>query len=198
MFFYLMFLKLTFSKIFGKVIFRKENLKKCTSFEKQKDTRYIRENLYLGIIIFSCLSSTKPCLRFLLNCFAWEMKGFCQSSVGNEVDFRDIMNHFPNILAKNQYFKKLRQGFVDERALITTTLISSCHWKILVPFAKEKTCKRIFNTNSELSQNRKEKQIMSSKTTVNWLFNDIWCYLGCFDWKIGVFQQTVLRRLLYS
>ena len=39
---------------------------------------------------------------------------------------------------------------------------------------------------------------MSFKTTVNWLFNDI-CYLvmGCFDWKIGVFQQTVLRGLLY-
>ena len=31
--------------------------------------------------------------------------------------------------------------------------------------------------------------------TVNWLFNDIWSYLviGCFDWKIGVFQQTVVR-----
>ena len=39
---------------------------------------------------------------------------------------------------------------------------------------------------------------MPFKTTVNWLFNDI-CHLviGCFDWKIGVFQQTVLRGLLY-
>ena len=61
--------------------------------------------------------------------------------------------------------------------------------------AKEKTWKRIFNTNSELSQNRTEKQIMPSKTTVNWLFNDIWCYLfiTCFDWKIGVFQQTAAK-----
>ena len=34
---------------------------------------------------------------------------------------------------------------------------------------------------------------MSSKTTVNWLFNDNWGYLinGCF--KIDVFQQTVVR-----
>ena len=39
--------------------------------------------------------------------------------------------------------------------------------------AKEKTWKHIFNTNSELSQNRTEKQIMSFKTTVNWLFNDV-------------------------
>ena len=60
---------------------------------------------------------------------------------------------------------------------------------------KEKTCRRIFNINSELSQNRTEKQIMPSKTAINWLFNDIWCYLfiACFDWKIGVFKQTVVR-----
>ena len=51
----------------------------------------------------------------------------------------DIMNVSPNILAKNQHFKKLRDGFVDERAMITTTLKSSCHWKTLVLFAKEKT-----------------------------------------------------------
>ena len=60
---------------------------------------------------------------------------------------------------------------------------------------KEKTWKRIFNTNSELSQNRTEIQIMPSKTTIKWLFNDIWSYffIACFDWRIGVFQQTVVR-----
>ena len=60
--------------------------------------------------------------------------------------------------------------------------------------AKENTWKRIFNSNSELSQNCTEKQIMSSKTTINWLFNNI-CYLfiACFEWKIDVFQQTVVR-----
>ena len=57
--------------------------------------------------------------------------------------------------------------------------------------AKEKTWKHIFNTNRELLQNCTEKQILSFKTTVNWFFNDIWCYLatGCFDLKISVFQQ---------
>ena len=40
-----------------------------------------------------------------------------------------------NILAKNEKLKKLSHGFVDERALITTTLISFCHWKTIVPFA---------------------------------------------------------------
>ena len=40
---------------------------------------------------------------------------------------------------------------------------------------------------------------MPFKIAVNWLFDDIWCYLvfSCFDGKIGVFQQTVLRGLLY-
>ena len=67
---------------------------------------------------------------------------------------------------------------MDEKALITTTLISSCHWETLVPFClqKKKPEKSIFNTYSELSQNRAEKQIKSPKTTINWLFNDI-CYL---------------------
>ena len=65
--------------------------------------------------------------------------------------------------------------------------------------SKEKTWKHIFNANSEVLQKCTEKQIMPFKATVNWLFNDIWCYLliGCFDWKIDVFQQTVLRGLLY-
>ena len=90
--------KLTFSKLWFS---RKENLKKCTNFEEQKGTRYIRGNVYIGIIVFSCLSSTKPCLRFLLNCFVREIKGFYQSSFRNEVDFRDIMNVSLNILAKN-------------------------------------------------------------------------------------------------
>ena len=46
--------------------------------------------------------------------------------------------------------------------------------KTLVPFClQKKGLKKHFNTNSELSQNRTEKQIMPSKTTINWLFNDI-------------------------
>ena len=57
--------KLTFSKLVGKVISWKENLKKCTRFEEQKGTRYIRGNVYFGIAVFNSLSSTKLCLGFL-------------------------------------------------------------------------------------------------------------------------------------
>ena len=113
-------------------------MKKYTSFEEQKSTRYIPGNVCFVTIIFSCLSSTKLCLRFLLTCFAWETKDFYQSYSGNKVDFRDIINVFPNILAKILNFKKLRCDFVDERTLITTTLISSCQWKTLVPFCLRK------------------------------------------------------------
>ena len=77
-----MFSKLQFS--------RKKKLKKCTSFEEQKVTRYIQGNSYFRIIVFRCLSSTKQSLRFLLICFAQEIKGFYQSSLGNKVDFMDI------------------------------------------------------------------------------------------------------------
>ena len=109
-------------------------MKKCTSLEEQKGTRYIWGNIHFGIIVFICLSSTKPCLRFLLTCFAREIKGFYHSSLGNEVDFRNIMNVSLNILAKNWNLKELRHGFIDEGALTTTTLISSCVWKILASF----------------------------------------------------------------
>ena len=107
------------------------------------------------------------------------------------------MNVSSNILVENWNLKKLRHDFVDERAMITTTLTSSCHWKILVPCTsgKKRPKKAIFNNNSELSQYRTEKQIMPLKATLNCLINDIWRYsvIGYFDWKIGVLQQTVVR-----
>ena len=36
---------------------------------------------------------------------------------------------------------------------------------------------------------------MLSKTTINGLFNEILIYLfiACFDWKVGVFHETVIR-----
>ena len=42
------------------LISSEKDLKKCTAFEEQNGTRYIRGNVYFGIIVFSCLLSTKP------------------------------------------------------------------------------------------------------------------------------------------
>ena len=83
-----------------------------------------------------------------------------------------------DVCAKNLNFKKLRQVFVDERALITTTLISSCHWKSLVPFLLRK--KRPESAFLTLTVN--DPKIAQK-------FNDMWYYLviAYFDWKIGVF-----------
>ena len=59
----------------------------------------------------------------------------------------------------------------DKRAMITTKLISSSHWKTLVPFCLQK--KKPENTFLTLIVNYhkivREKQIMPFKTTVNWL-----------------------------
>ena len=102
---------------------------------------------------------------------------------------------FPKYVGKKLKFQKTETQFYRWRSTdnndinIFLSLENPCTFLL----AKEKTFKRIFNTNSELSQNRTE--IMLSKTTINWLFNDIWycSFIACFHWKIGVFQQTVLR-----
>ena len=122
---------------------------------------------YFGIIVFSCLSSTQLCLRFLLICFDREIKGFGQSSLGNQFDFRDIMNVSPYILAKIKFQKTETlfccwKGADNGDINIFLSLKNPCTFLL----AKEKTWKRIFNTNSELSQNRTEKQIMPFKTAL--------------------------------
>ena len=103
-------------------------------------------------------------------------------------------NVSPNILAKNENFKELRHDFVYRRAVIITTFPVTEKPLHLFAF-KRKDLKTHFNSNSELSENSTEKQIMLFKTTLSWLFNDMWCYLmiGCFDWKNGIFQQTSVR-----
>ena len=85
----------------------------------------------------------------------------------------------------------MKEQWLQQHFMIFLQLKNACTFLL----AKEKTWKSIFITTSKLSQNSTEKQIMPFKTTANWLFNDIWCYLviGCFDWKIGVFQHTVVR-----
>ena len=64
---------------------------------------------------------------------------------------------------------------MDEKALITTTLISSYHWKTLIPFCLRK--KKLENSFLTLILNHRKivqkKIFMPSKTTINWLFNDI-------------------------
>ena len=84
---------------------------------------------------------------------------------------------FPKYLGQKLEFQKTETQFcrwksADENDInIFLSLENPCTFLL----TKEKTWKRIFNINSELLQNRTEKQIIPSKATINWLFNDIWC-----------------------
>ena len=105
------------SKLLGKKIWRN-----ALALKGKKVQGIFGKTFYVALLS-SAVFRQQDCLRFFLNCFFREIKGFYQSSLGDEVDFREIM--IP--------------GFVDERALITTTLISSCHCKtILYLFACER------------------------------------------------------------
>ena len=42
------------------------------------------------------------------------------------------------ISGTSKNFKKLSHDIVDERAMIKTTLMSSCHWRNLAPFCLRK------------------------------------------------------------
>ena len=104
---------------------------------------------------------------------------------------------FPKYLGWQLKFQKSETRFCRSKSTDNNdiNIFLSLENRYTYLLAKEKTWKSIFNTNIELLQNRTEKQTMPSKTTVNCLFNDKWCYLfiAYFDWKIGVFQQTFVR-----
>ena len=62
--------------LLGKVNLSERKFEEMHEIWRAKRCKYIWENVYFGIIIFNCLSSTKQSLRFLLNCFVQEIKGF--------------------------------------------------------------------------------------------------------------------------
>ena len=117
------------SKFLGKKIW-----KNALVLRTKKIQGIFGEKLILALLSSTAIRLQNRFLRILLLCSTRGIKGFYQSSLRNEVDFRDLMNVSLNILAKNWNFKKLRHYFVDARALITTTLVSSCHLKTLIPF----------------------------------------------------------------
>ena len=162
-------------------------MNKCTGFEEQKCTSYIRENIYFSIIIFNLFCSRdERLLSVFLRNWGW---------------FYKYNDRFPKYLGYKLKFQKTETRFCRWKSTDNNdiNIFLSLENPCIFLLAKEKTWKPIFNTNSELSQNRTEKQIILFKTTANCLFNDIWCHLviGCFDWTNGLFQQTVVRVLLY-
>ena len=77
----------------GEKIWRKE-----LALKNKKVQDIFGEMFILALTILSCLLSRKPCLRFILICFAQEIKGLCQSSFGNKIDFTNMCSlMFPQI-----------------------------------------------------------------------------------------------------
>ena len=59
--------------------------------------------------------------------------------------------------------------------------------------ARERTWKRIFTVIVNYHKIVQKKQIMPSKTPINWLFNDIWCYLfiACSNLKLTFLSKQL-------
>ena len=88
---------------------------------------------------------------------------------------------------------------MDERALITTTLIFSVSAKTLVPFflrkeRPENAFLTLIKKHCKIVQ--KNKLCHSKQQQIDYLmiYDVIYWF---FDQKIGLFQQTVVRGLLY-
>ena len=95
--------KLTLSKLVGIVNFMERKFEEMhyVTFKGKKV-----QGIFGGTFILALLSSAIFRLQnhvsdLFWSCFAQDIKGFYQSSLGNEVDFGDIMKVSPNIFAIN-------------------------------------------------------------------------------------------------
>ena len=134
-------------------------MKKCTTFEEQKGTRYIRGNVSFAIIVFTIVFHVSFSLFWLGD------KRFLSEFFGKWAWFHGFNERFIKYIGWKLKFQKTETGFADERALIATTLMSSYHWKTFVPFClrKKRPEKLIFNVNSELSQIRTKNKLCHLK-----------------------------------
>ena len=98
--------------------------------------------------------------------------------------FQGINERFRKYLSYKLKFQKTETQFCrwksndSNNINIFLSLKNSCTFLLM----KEKTWKCIFNTNSKLSQNCTEKQIMLFKTTVNCLLNDMMLFSCWLFW----------------
>ena len=164
MFFYLMPLniyyweKLTFSKFVGKANFSERKFEDMQELWGAK-----RYQVYSGKRLFwyyylQVSFVYKTVSQIFLKFLCPGDKKLLSEFLRKWGRFKDI-NVFPNILAKNKKTETLfcRWKSADNNDFI---IFLSLENHSIFLLAKEKTCKSIFNTDGELSQNRTEKQIM--------------------------------------
>ena len=114
-----------------------KKMKKCASFKEQKIVYKV--NSWKCLFWYYCQQLPfvyKAILIFLVICFHQETRGFYQSSVRNDVNFRDMFSKISWL--KIKISKNWDLYIVEKRALATRTVISSCHWKSHVPFGLQK------------------------------------------------------------
>ena len=182
--------KLTFSKLLRKINFLEKKFEEMHYIWRAKRYKvYSTKRLFWYYYLqLSFVYKTASQISFTLFCSG--DKRLWSEFLRKWGLFQRHNERFPKYLAQKLKFQKTETQFCRWKSTDNNeiNIFLSLENPFTFLLAKEKTWKRIFNTNSKLSQNRTEKQIMLFKTPVYCLFNDI-CYLviGCFDWKIGVF-----------
>ena len=141
------------SKLHGKKIWRNVTALKS----KKVQSIFGKRSFWYYYLQLSFVYKTVSQISFKLFCLG--DKRLLSEFLRKWAWFKGHTERFPKYLVKKWNFKKLRHGFVDERALITTKLISSFHWKTLVPFCLQK--KRPVNAFLTLIVNY--RKIMLSK-----------------------------------
>ena len=125
--------KLAFSKLVGKVNYSERRLEEINQLWRAKSKADLGKHLlWHDCLQLSFIYKTMSQISCKLFC-SWD-KWLLWEFLREWGWFQGHNQRFPKYLTLNWYFKKLRHPFVDEWALITTTLISSCHWKTFVPF----------------------------------------------------------------
>ena len=118
---------MAFLKRIGKAIFSEKNWKNALALKSKKVQVMFGKRLFWHYCLqLSFVYKSVP--QIFINLFCSGNQRLSLDFLGNEVDFRYIINVSQISWRKtSKNFKKLRHGFVDERALITTTLIPFCH-----------------------------------------------------------------------
>ena len=111
-----------------------------------------------GIIVFSCIWSTNPCLISYKLFFLGD-KRFLSEFLRKWGWFHRHNERFPKYLGQNLKFQKTETGFCRWKSTDNSDINIFLSLENLCTFllAKEKTWQHIFNTNNELSRNRTEK-----------------------------------------
>ena len=161
-------------------------MKKWTSFEEQKVYKVYSRKCLLWHYCLQLSFVYKIVSQISFNFFCSGDKRLLSDFLRKWGWFHKHNERFPKYLSQKLKFWKTvtrlcRWKSSDHNINIFLSLENPCAFLI----AKGITWKSIFNANSELPQNRTEKTNYAIQNNIK--------VIGCFDWKIVVFQQTVVR-----